>query len=264
LKLNKKIKKLLITSIIVLSLIVALAFVTSQKHKVLCSEIKITILDSSQNYFIDKNDVLELIYEDFGNVVGYSFDSINIASIELKLSKNPFIENVEVFKTLHGKLNVDIKQRNPILRVINSKGQSFYIGQEGVIMPSSSKYTSLEILANGYIPASYKFADTINLPLIDENFDDKLIFDLFTLAKFINSDNFYLALIDQIYVNENHDFELVPKIGNHIVEFGDISNYEEKLRNLEIFYKKGITKLGWNRYSKISLKYENQIVCTLK
>lgn len=263
-KLKKKIKSLLIIIISVVITIVIFSFVTTQKHKIICSELNITILDSAKNYFIDKNEVLELIYNDFGNVVGYNLDSINLALIEERLKLNPYIKEVEVYKTIHGKINIEINQRNPILRVINSQGESFYIGKEGVIMPVSENYTSLEVVASGNIQTSFDFKDKKNLPIIENMENNKIILELYTLANFINEDSFYIALFDQIYVTENQQIELVPKIGNHIVEFGNIDNYEKKLRNLKTFYKDGMKKMGWNKYSKISLKYDNQIVCTIK
>ena len=37
------------------------------------------------------------------------------------------------------------------------------------------------------------------------------------------------------------------------------------IRNLEIFkafYEKGLNNVGWNNYTKINIKFENQIICT--
>lgn len=262
-KLNKKAKKYLVLSLVVISLLVLLGIVTILQSKIRCNEIRITIKDSTQSYFINKNDVLDLIYKNFGEVVGYSFDSVNIALIEENLVKNPYIKEAEVFKTIHGELIIEISQRNPILRIINLKGQSYYIDYDGIIMPASDKYTSFEILASGNIGKSFNFGDDSFLPIVNEDFKNQTLKDLFTLAKFINDNTFLLAQISQIYVNEKDEYELVPRLGNHVVEFGDISDYEEKFRNLETFYKRGINKLGWEKYSKISLKYKNQIVCTL-
>jgi len=262
--LNKKVKRLIWISNSILSLIILLVIVRSLQKRIQCSEIQISILDTTNNYFIDKNDVLDLIYNNFGNVVGYSFDSINIALIEKKLNKNPFIKQAEVYKTVHGELVVEIEQRNPILRIINSKQQSYYIDYDGIIMPVSDKFTSLEILASGNIAKSFNFSDLSSLPVINDDFKNKTLKELFILAKFLNDNLFYQALVEQIYVNEKDEYELIPRVGNHIIEFGDISDYEEKFRNLKEFYKRGINKLGWEKYSKVSLKYKNQIVCTLK
>ena len=66
------------------------------------------------------------------------------------------------------------------------------------------------------------------------------------------------AQIEQIAVNKLLEFELVPKVGNHKIVFGGIENLEGKFEKLMIFYKKGLSKTGWNEYSEINLKYKNQ------
>jgi cell division protein FtsQ len=43
-----------------------------------------------------------------------------------------------------------------------------------------------------------------------------------------------------------------------------LDNIDEKLRNLESFYKKKLLKEGWEKYEIINLMYTNQIVCTKK
>ena len=68
--------------------------------------------------------------------------------------------------------------------------------------------------------------------------------------------------IVQIYVDEKNNVELIPRVGNHNIILGDASDLENKLEKLMIFYKKGLSKTGWNEYSTINLKYKNQIVCT--
>jgi len=65
-------------------------------------------------------------------------------------------------------------------------------------------------------------------------------------------------------VNEANEFELIPRVGAHLILFGSIDNYERKFRNLKIFYEQGLNNIGWNKYEKINLKFDNQIVCTKK
>ncbi len=43
-----------------------------------------------------------------------------------------------------------------------------------------------------------------------------------------------------------------------------LDDYETKLQNLKLFYDQAIPIVGWEKYSVISLKYKNQIVCTKK
>ncbi|MCF8296880.1 MAG: hypothetical protein K9J13_04975, partial [Saprospiraceae bacterium] len=84
---------------------------------------------------------------------------------------------------------------------------------------------------------------------------------IFILAKAITKDEFFKAQIEQIYINKN-EIELIPKVGDHVIIFGSISDMDEKLDKLKLFYIKGLKKTGWNNYKTINLKYRNQIVCT--
>jgi cell division protein FtsQ len=56
--------------------------------------------------------------------------------------------------------------------------------------------------------------------------------------------------------------ELVPRVGSHIVLMGEAANYEKKLKRLKTFYEKAIGTVGWNKYEKINIQYDNQIICT--
>ena len=45
---------------------------------------------------------------------------------------------------------------------------------------------------------------------------------------------------------------------------GSLDDYPSKLSKFVLFVEEGLNNVGWNRYSAISLKYDNQVVCTRK
>ena len=53
-----------------------------------------------------------------------------------------------------------------------------------------------------------------------------------------------------------------PRVGDHIVYLGKLDQFEDKLDRLKVFYKKALNEVGWNKYSRISLEFNNQIICT--
>ena len=57
---------------------------------------------------------------------------------------------------------------------------------------------------------------------------------------------------------------MVPKVGDHVIELGAVDDLDNKFSNLLTFYRKGMPRAGWNTYSKISLKFKGQVVCTKK
>jgi cell division protein FtsQ len=117
----------------------------------------------------------------------------------------------------------------------------------------SDHFTSKVLVANGAILEGFDGkVDTL------QNLLSK---DLFEMAKFINADSLWSEQIVQIYVNDHKDMELVPRVGNQKIIFGNADRMKEKFRNLLLFYKKALPKVGWDAYSSINLKFNGQIVC---
>jgi cell division protein FtsQ len=94
----------------------------------------------------------------------------------------------------------------------------------------------------------------------EENMSKK---EFFERAK-IHEDAFLDALIDQIYVTKHQELILTPKVGVRKIFFGKAKNIDEKLFNLKAFYLHGKSKIDWQKYSSINIKYRNQIVCSKK
>jgi cell division protein FtsQ len=176
---------------------------------------------------------------------------------------NSHIANSEVYKTINGVVKINITTKRPIARIINYKGESFYLDEEGFLMRWSNNYTANLPVFTGNIYESYDVCYSINYSKVDIN-DSVLIknnlFGIYSLAKYLDSNEFWKAQIEQIYVGE--EIELVPLAGSHIIVLGNFQDIDEKMNKLLVFYKHGLSKVGWNIYETINLKYKNQIVCT--
>ena len=77
----------------------------------------------------------------------------------------------------------------------------------------------------------------------------------------IDRSEFWRAQIVQINVNKDRQIELVPRVGGHLLVLGSAENVTDKLERLYSFYETGISRIGWNKYSSVSVAYENQVVC---
>jgi len=261
----KRIINIFIWLILIAYLIIVLGFVSGKKSKILCHSIEVTILDSINNKFIENIDILSSLSDKGYKLSGYPIENINTEKLEKLINKHPFIKNSEVYKTVDGILKIEVIQRDPIVRIINNKNESYYIDQEGAIMPLSDKYTSHVLVANGNIKESFNVksaADILFLEANNKKARESIIYDLFCLAQYINSSEFWCSQIEQIYVNEKNEFELTPRVGAHIILFGDFEDYERKFQKLKTLYQKAFNKMGWNHYKTINLKYKDQIICT--
>ncbi|MDD2278658.1 MAG: hypothetical protein PHS05_06330 [Bacteroidales bacterium] len=245
--------------------VVALSFVSKREQQVTCTGIDIEISDSLQNAFITKGDVLRVIERQHSNLIGIPIRLINTLEIEQSLREMQAVSSVSAYKASTGRLSIKIEQRKPMVRIINRKGQSYYIDQEGKILSLSNKFTSHVMIINGNISEPYNVSPNITITdWAKEDSDDPipLICKLFDFAKYISSNKLWAAQISQIYVDDPNNIELIPRVGPHTILIGNLDDYEEKLEKLELFYKKALPEEGWNKYKLINLKYRNQIVCT--
>jgi len=246
-----------------LSLVVLMGFVGSSMKDQECRKVQIEVEDDG-NYFVDEADVMDMLSSKGSRLQGSRMEDINTGMLEKIINTNPFIQNAEVFSTIDGNLNVTVKQRTPVLRIMNAKEEDFYIDENGVFMPVSDKYTAPVMIANGYIFNSYaeRKVKISGYNPSDTVTNRQMLEQLYTLTSILRKDAFWNAQIEQLYVNEWQEIEMIPRVGNHKIIIGDVSHAEEKLGRLLTFYKKGLNKIGWNTYHTINLKFKNQVVCS--
>jgi cell division protein FtsQ len=94
--------------------------------------------------------------------------------------------------------------------------------------------------------------------------DSSLLKNIKDMAIHIQQDPFLMGLIDQVDITSQRSFELLPKIGNQLIVFGDASSYDKKFDKLKLFYKNIIVKSGFGRYNLINLQYDNQVVAGIR
>jgi cell division protein FtsQ len=69
-----------------------------------------------------------------------------------------------------------------------------------------------------------------------------------------------MAQISQIDITPSKEFEMVPTVGNHLIEFGDGDDYEAKFKRLFVFYKQVLAKTGMEKYEIIKVQYDKQVI----
>ncbi len=244
-------------------LFVTVSFVSGRRQEQVCTSVKITVVDSVRSRFVTVSDIDKMIDTRNLKLSGKRFDSINTWKLGEFLNTYAPVGRADVYKTINGTVHVDIKQRSPLLRVINRYGESFYLDEQGEALRHTSQYCAHVMVANGYISQQAPGQKSFNvLDIKPEPGTRSIIRELFELAKYIDDDKFWKAQIQQIYVNGDGDFELIPRVGAHVIVFGRFENQDKKFSNLKAFYQNGLNVEGWNKYDIINLKYSGQIVAT--
>lgn len=218
-------------------------------------KVEITLVDSKDmQHMLTKAEIKKVLNDKYKqNLTGISLTAIKPEQIETVLQAIPYVKTAEVFIDATQKLNIRIKERMPILRVIGNDGSSYYLDEDARRMPLVANFSPRIMVATGEI----KTASTKNDSSLDA------MKDLIGLAQDLKKDPFMDALVDQIYVDSIGDYILIPKLGSQRIVLGNRTDVEKKFKKLSLFYKEGLSREGWQKYRTINLKYRDQVVCQL-
>ncbi len=240
-------KKILLTIVLLLITAYLLVAITAFNRKpagATCTDIELVIKDTAYAGFVTTKEIAAILTKKKLNPVGKNMDEIRTAELEEALATQPLIDRVECYKTPSHKICVEVTQRIPILHVINSRGENYYLDNKGTVMPSDAKCTALVPLATGFIDKTFAVSG------------------LYPFGMYLQNDPFWEAQIEQIHVLPDRSIELVPRVGDHIIYLGKAEDYERKLSRVKKFYRKALNKVGWNKYGRINVEFSNQIICT--
>ncbi len=235
--------------------IVLLVSAVHNKEMKVCKGVEINISGVSNNFFIDKSDIYNII-KNFGgdSTQKKSLASIDLGRIEKALEKDLWVKNAELYFDNNNFLKVSVEEREPVARLFTVTGNTFYIDSSCMMLPLSDKFSARLPVFTGF---------TSDARILAKG-DSTLLCSIKNMSLKILSDTFLMALIDQVDINTNKSFELIPKLGKQRIIFGDATDVNSKFDKLKLFYKDVITQSGWNRYSTINLQYQNQVVASIR
>ncbi len=222
-----------------------------------CNHLKINIDLETGISFLNKADIEALLTQNGSDpVLGDKLTDLNLDLLERRIKANKLIKNCEIYRDFNSGLVIDVTQETPIARWIqdgegytgNSR-EGFYINEKGEYFPLSRRYSARTLLVSGDFFKA-------NSSLFKTKEGEKVL----SFIRHINSDPFWKAQITQVNVSKPGNIELLTALGNQRIEFGTADNIKSRLNKLQLFYKEVLSS-DWNKYSKISVRYKDQIVC---
>lgn len=217
-----------------------------------CRAISIDILNASDGSFIGKSGISALIRDNQKmNPEGKNIRSINTLSLEKQMESDPWVKHAQVYMDNSNILHIRITQRIPLVRVFTASGSSFYLDSSACRLP---------LLDNVHprLPLFTDYSDPGPGQVIP---DSQLVAGMIGIGRYLHQDSFWNAQVQQMNILADGSFELIPRIGNQVILFGDGSDVPEKFRNLLAFYKEILNTEGWEKYDTINLSYDHEIVC---
>jgi cell division protein FtsQ len=264
----KKFLKILEITVWVLltgGLFTLLGFTTVEHNDTVCKSYIIRIDYGKADVLVTENDIYQVVRMTGNLLKGQHLGSIDFERIEREIRRHSYVSDAQAFMTLEGTVEIDVIQRQPILRIFNEKGESYYLDGRGNLLPLNPAFSARVLVASGSIPEPFSkrtcyLADSVKTK---DSLEYRSVMNhLYLVAAYITKDKFLKAQIEQIYVEPNGEFELIPRIGDHTIILGGPDNLEEKFERLLVFYRQGLSKTGWHRYNIINIKFKDQVVCS--
>ena len=209
-----------------------------------CKGVLITV-DNDENGNLGKENITELLDKEGLNPYGYIIDSIRCTMIENCINEISLVRDCQVYKTADRYVAIEIDCKIPILKVNDINGNEYYIDSDGNIITGVHKALHLPV-ATGHISEEMQSTE------------------LKEMACAIYGSRFWLAQTEQIHFEKNGNIILVPRVGGHIIEFGKAENITGKLDKLYTFYTKGLNAIGWDKYEKLNIEFNDKVICTKK
>ncbi len=247
-------------------MLVLLVAAIKQRNNKTCSGYRIEIAGNGAAgagagaTFIDKKEVENMLVTGFpGSAsgrawIGRPLLSFDLPRMESILGKNAWVRNAQLFFDNNGILRVNITERVPIARVFSTAGASCYIDSSGVELPLSDRLKVQLPVFTGYPVQKTRLHGA----------DSLLSVQVRKLAVFIGKDPFWSAQIAQVDISPARTFEMTPLVGDHLIAFGDGDDYEQKFHRLFVFYKEVLSRTGFDKYARIDIQYNGQVIGTRK
>ncbi len=241
-------------------LIIILGFTGKKRSEQICTKLSIQVI--GQDRFISEEIVENLLITNGIKTDSSIIDNLNFDEIEKIIEEHPSVKSAKAFSDFEGNISIKIIQRTPVLRIITNDNQDFYLDTETEIMPLSENYTAHVTVLSGNISSEFvsslKSAESeTRLAATPDRYDMN---DILMVFKYIYNHELWKNQIVQIYINEKKEIELIPRLGNHLILIGYPDNYKYKLEKLETLYEQKITKINWDSFYLIDLRYSDQVI----
>jgi len=253
-KLNRHIRKMLFVGlwcIIGGGVVVLLVAAIRNRKDQTCAGYEISMAGTGGQWFMNKKEVVDILTGN-GSVPlkGRSLKRFDLRSMEDRLQKNVWIRDAELFFDNNQVLQVKIEEREPIARIFTAMGNSFYIDSSCERLPLSDKVSAKLPVFTGFPSEKVKVGKA----------DSLLLHHIKQVSLFIQRDSFWMAQIAQTDIMPDRKFEMIPMVGNHVIEFGDGTDFDKKFGRLLQFYRLVLSKTGMDVYERLNVQYDRQVI----
>ena len=182
---------LIVLSAVVLAVLVLVANVVRSRSQVKGIEVMIRYGDTPQ--LVEQQAVKDTVLQRMPNLLQLSVKNVDCQRVAAIARRVPYLANVSASVSVGGKVVVRADQRRPIMRLYYGN-REFYMDSDGAIFPPSTTGYCDVLVAGGNFTEPLR-RDSLNAQTVA----------LWKVASFLDGENEYGPLIDQIFIERDGD-----------------------------------------------------------
>lgn len=244
--------------ILLILVVVAIGYLSisanQKRNSSVNQSLKIDFLDKDLK-FVDENDLESLIALKMDSLKGKKIEEIELREIESVLESSAYVEKSDVFINNVNQIGARVQQKRPFFRVRQPNGVDYYVDESGIKFPKSTKFIVKVPIVSGQLNYA---VDSLG------NQTGKGMKSVLKFVNYLKKDQFSKSIVSSISVDGKGEISIISRLKGYQVLVGQPENLEDKFKRLQLFYSEGLSREGWDKYSKINLKYKNQVIAKIK
>lgn len=170
--------------------------------------------------------------------VGKPLRDINLRGLKAMLEKNVYIDSAFCYYTAAGTLCIGVVPKVAVMQVVTPT-KKYFLTDRGNTMPMGNYELGLpQVTGDVSVARARKL-----LPLLQHIRQSK-----------------WKEKVEEVQLDSKHGLILVMKDEPFGVVMGSEEDYEDKLRNLDLFIEKALPKVERDKYAFINVAFEGQVV----
>ena len=208
-----------------------------------CNNISVKI--KGPHHFVSEEGIADFIERKCGNLIGERLANIDLYGIESAIGRLNAVEDSEAWVTKDGTLHIEVEQRDPVIKILDSDKEGYYVDIHGISFPLSKSYEA-------------------EVPVIRckkaKGMDREWLLAAIDFVHKMSRDDHWNSRIVSYSVANNDDFILHSE--KEEIIFGDFRDIDRKLRYLDKYFTK--IQPREDGYKRVNIKYKGQIICRKK
>lgn len=198
-------------------------------------------ISHSEQPFVSEKMLIKLLKTYIKNSAKIFVKAVDLNELEEVLTHHNSIEQADVFWGIDGALNVQVKQRLVLARVMDGFS-TYYIDNKGDKMELSEEFSA-------QVPVVFGEVSRVDRQKLLE------------LLKEIYEDEFLKQQVTEVLILNNQKIEMKVRDGDYVVKFGVLDHIYQKLQNYKAF--KSYSKQHIERkYQIINISFTKQVICS--